>query len=180
MQQVVAKPVAMSRPDPAAGTSQIPDLATREPKPSVDSPRQILVVDDEPMVRDVTRRMLESAGWRSMTAPDGQEALKLVGGEPSIAAVVLDVTMPRMNGLELCRLIRQLRPTMPVVLCSGYGSDAVAHDLLSARPPLQFVHKPFTIENLLTSIRLAINPDGEPVHVSSFASEDPSPRPKGS
>lgn len=179
MQQVVGKANPLTLDETEAPRPASTEFSAKEPKPLVSMPGLILVVDDEPMVREVTRRMLETVGWKTATAPDGHQALQLLHGEPAISAVILDVTMPGMNGLELCRLIRGVRPSLPVVLCSGYGSDAIAHDLLAAQPPLHFVHKPFTMETLLSTVDAAVHPRLAPSHASLARSPDASSHVEG-
>ncbi len=86
----------------------------------------VLLVDDEPGVRDVTREVLESLNYRVLTAADGERALALFEqhrGEVAIA--VLDVVMPHMGGVEALRRMRAARPDLPVVFQTGYGEDLV-------------------------------------------------------
>lgn len=124
-----------------------------EPKPL---PRggHVLVVDDEPLVREVTRRMLESKGYRVTMAPDGASAIACVTSDASITSVVLDVTMPGMLGPEVKSLMLNARPSLRVVLCSGYSSDAVMGEGAAPGDASSdvFVQKPFTIEALMAAI----------------------------
>lgn len=103
----------------------------------------ILVVDDEDFVRDVIARVLQHTGFKVLTAADGQEALKVFAAEPEgISAVVLDLTMPRLDGLELLRLLRRLRPDVRVLLMSGYSDQEIATRVGGERLP-GFLQKPF-------------------------------------
>jgi two-component system, OmpR family, response regulator MprA len=111
----------------------------------------ILVVDDEPAVRDALERALRSDGYRVSLAVDGQDALDRIG-EQAPALVVLDVLMPRLDGLETCRRIRRLGDRTPVLMLTARdavgdrveGLDAGADD---------YVVKPFALEELLARIR---------------------------
>jgi two-component system OmpR family response regulator len=82
----------------------------------------VLVVDDEPIVRDVVVRYLERDGFETVTAPDGDAARRLIEErEPSL--VVLDVMLPGTDGLSLCRWIRG-RSNLPVILLTARGEEA--------------------------------------------------------
>src|SRR5512132_646636 len=82
----------------------------------------VLVVDDEPIVREVVVRYLEREGFRTLEARDGQSARELVeSGAPNL--VVLDVMLPGTDGLTLCRWIRS-RSDLPVILLTARGEEA--------------------------------------------------------
>jgi signal transduction histidine kinase/CheY-like chemotaxis protein len=106
----------------------------------------VLVVDDEPLVRELAAEVLERAGFRTLVAGDGDEGLtSFQAHADAIALVVLDRTMPGLDGLELLERLRTLRPNLPVILSSGYteersstrlrelGVDAVLHKPWSPR-----------------------------------------------
>jgi two-component system, cell cycle sensor histidine kinase and response regulator CckA len=117
-------------------------------------PRQgtVLVVDDEPSVRDVARRMLERSGYRVLTAVDGESGLaSFMAHDGDITAIVLDVTMPRMSGIEVLAALRQRGKTVPVVLASGYTADSMA-TAIDGDPAATFVQKPFVTSELLTGL----------------------------
>jgi signal transduction histidine kinase/CheY-like chemotaxis protein len=109
----------------------------------------VLVVDDEPLVRAVTRRSLERVGYEVITASDGAEAVARYeerAGE--VQVVVLDMSMPVMGGAECFRRLRQLAPDLPVLLASGYALEEEATECLAAGA-LGFLEKPFTTARLL-------------------------------
>jgi signal transduction histidine kinase len=86
----------------------------------------ILFVDDEPAVREVGKRMLERAGYRVMIASDGQEAIRLFRERPDeISCVILDLTMPVMDGEQTCQEIRMIRGDVPIIISSGYSEEEV-------------------------------------------------------
>src|SRR5262249_17438532 len=80
----------------------------------------ILVIDDEPTVRDVAERALRCAGYEVLLAANGREGIDLLIAHPDIAAVVLDLAMPIMTGDQALPELRQLQPELPVILSSGY------------------------------------------------------------
>lgn len=128
--------------------------------------RRLLVADDNDAVRQVARRALNRAGYDVVTAADGLEALKLFqthSGE--VDAVLLDMTMPNMNGEETCRQLRQLDPTIPIVMMSGYNEQEVIRKL-SGRGLAGFLQKPFMPASLVQKIDELFddspaNPDSE-------------------
>jgi PAS domain S-box-containing protein len=115
----------------------------------------VLVVEDEEGVREVVRRMLERLGFEVITAEDGIAALeRLEAHQGAFAAVLLDLTMPRMTGQEALHEIRRLRPDVPMVLMSGYTEQEVASKLLdSAGGATGFLQKPFLPEDLTSVLR---------------------------
>ena len=86
--------------------------------------RRILVVDDEPTVRRFATRVLAEAGYLVEEAPDGAAALDRVHGGPvPLDAVVSDIVMPRLNGVELLRALTRTHPDLPIILMSGYATE---------------------------------------------------------
>ncbi|WP_025322466.1 ATP-binding protein [Deferrisoma camini] len=86
--------------------------------------QRVLVVDDEPAVAEATAAVLEGVGYRTRWTTDPAEALDLVRSGPGEwDLVVTDQTMPGLMGTELCRRIREVRPDLPVVLCTGYSES---------------------------------------------------------
>ena len=114
---------------------------------------RILVVDDERAVRESLQRALELEGYEIELAADGREALaRLANGEPQPDAVILDVLMPVVDGLEVCRRLRRAGNRVPVLMLTARdeienrvaGLDAGADD---------YVPKPFALEELVARIR---------------------------
>ena len=112
---------------------------------------RILVVDDEPAVRDALERALRLEGYEVDLAADGSEALALVSKRPP-DALILDLMMPRIDGLEVCRRMREAGDRTPVLVLTARdavsdrvtGLDAGADD---------YVVKPFALEELLARLR---------------------------
>jgi PAS domain S-box-containing protein len=116
----------------------------------------ILVVDDEPFVRDVVRRSLEGNGFSVLTAEDGAEGVEILRRSGDrIRAVVLDMTMPRMNGEEAFREMRRLWPAMPILITSGYDEQE-ALDRFSRKDVTGFLQKPFQLQTLVEKVCRAI------------------------
>ena len=114
----------------------------------------ILVVDDEVNYLTVMEALLGEAGYEVLTAPGGNDALKIAGGT-DLDLVLTDMKMPRMNGIELLGELRRLYPDLPVIMMTAYGTveKAVAAMKTGA---LDYVLKPFKNEELLLTIAKAL------------------------
>ncbi|MGN6393647.1 MAG: ATP-binding protein [Gemmatimonadales bacterium] len=119
-----------------------------------------LVVEDEEGVREVVVRMLERLGFRVRTADDGVAALEaLEQAATEVTVVLLDLSMPRMGGADCLRHIREHRPSLPVVLMSGYTEQEVATKLINgAGDTTAFLQKPFLPQDLTRAIRRVARP----------------------
>jgi CheY-like chemotaxis protein len=115
----------------------------------------VLVVDDEPSVRRFACRVLREAGYGVREAADGLDALSLIrSGVVDLDAVVSDIVMPRMNGVELLQSLSLERPRLPVILMSGYDMNQLAR--LGIVSPCGVLSKPFPPETLLAEVRRCI------------------------
>jgi DNA-binding NtrC family response regulator len=115
----------------------------------------ILVVDDETAVRRFAARVLERDGFGVLEAVDGVEALEMVRDQGvSVAAVVSDIVMPRMNGVELMDALSVSHPDLPVILMSGYATAALSE--MGIASPCSIVPKPFSAERLLAEVHRCI------------------------
>ena len=113
----------------------------------------VLLADDEAAVREMTQAMFERLGFSVITARDGVEATELFRqhrGE--IRFVFCDLTMPRMDGLETFRTLREMDPDVRILLSSGYSREMIIDRFNGMEFPV-FLHKPFTMEELSASIR---------------------------
>jgi len=116
----------------------------------------ILVVDDEDLVLRIAQASLESYGYTALLASDGRSALDLVAvAGDRIRAVVLDLTMPGMAIEETLKHLRDIQPTIPVMIASGYGESEIIPRLEALRIK-GFLHKPYTAEQLAQCIRAAL------------------------
>ncbi len=116
----------------------------------------ILCVDDEEIVREMTKLTLEGFGYRVVTACDGTEALTTyVTHQKEISAMVIDLAMPYLDGTALIRALLRLNPDAKIIAISGHDDAArKAKSLFEDRIP--FIRKPFTIDRLLGAIRTVI------------------------
>jgi two-component system, cell cycle sensor histidine kinase and response regulator CckA len=130
------------------------------PIPSLGSVPQrkpvILLVEDESVVREITRQVLEHAGYEVMECAGPQEALRLAAAHRGrIGLLLSDVVMPGMNGLDLARRVQAIQPQLTTVFMSGYAESAVLQK--AARNPCNaYIQKPFTVDLLLTSVAAAL------------------------
>jgi DNA-binding response OmpR family regulator len=109
-------------------------------------------VDDEETVRTVAARHLESAGFDVVLASDGRQALEIFRKRAEeFAAVLLDLTMPHMGGEEAFRELRKVRPTVPVVLMSGFSEEDLT-GRFTGRELAGFVAKPFDRDTLVVRL----------------------------
>jgi two-component system, OmpR family, KDP operon response regulator KdpE len=120
--------------------------------------QRILMVDDEPQIRRVLRTSLTSHGYEVRSAADGESALETFGDWPP-HLVITDLSMPNMNGLELCRRLRKIT-TVPIIVLSVKGEERVKVEALDAGAD-DYVTKPFGIDELLARVRAALRRAGE-------------------
>lgn len=119
---------------------------------------RVLVVDDEPAVRDAVRRALVLSGYEVQQAADGREALEaLAAAAPD--AVVLDVLMPGVDGLEVCRRLRAAGDRTPVLMLTA--RDAIADRVTGLDAGADdYLVKPFALEELLARLRALLRRGG--------------------
>jgi len=118
----------------------------------------ILVVDDEQCVRDVVKRALEQLGFTVLTATDGQRGVEVFRQHADeIALVILDVTMPHMNGPQALEEIRRIRADTQFLLSSGYDEREV-RSRAEANGWAGFIHKPYDLDDLAEKVRTVIQP----------------------
>jgi len=139
-------------------TNQVVDPSSEVgpvPPPWVDH-GTILVVEDEPHIRNLTKTILEEAGFRVVLAHDGRHGLdEFRRHGQNLTAVILDLTMPQMNGEEVLRHLRQLRPDVRVIVMSGY-SEFEMHQRFAGQRVAGFVQKPFGPAVLLATLQQAL------------------------
>jgi signal transduction histidine kinase/ActR/RegA family two-component response regulator len=115
---------------------------------------RVLVVEDEPVVRRVTKKLLQRLGHTVFEATNGEEALELIRRE-TVDVVVTDTVMPRMSGRELASRLATEFPSLPVILTSGYTADALQRQG-AISDLLLFVEKPFSQQVLSQAIQEAL------------------------
>jgi putative nucleotidyltransferase with HDIG domain len=111
---------------------------------------RILVIDDDPIVRTTVVEMLARSGFTPLEATTHVEALGLLD-DPHVRLVVSDIVMPGLNGFELTEAVRQRRPSLPVLLITGAGTDAHLSEAL-ARGAAGLIAKPFSMAELARNV----------------------------
>jgi len=135
--------------EPPALASPLPAEADDHSEPEPPGPRvPVLVIDDDPAVREVLVKGLECDGFDVVEAADGRAGVTLIERGAPAALAVIDFAMPGMNGAEVARAIQHLRPGLPVVLASGQAVTAVLDGITGAVT----LHKPFKIAELTRTI----------------------------
>jgi two-component system cell cycle sensor histidine kinase/response regulator CckA len=131
---------------PATGKKVSKDVKTV--KQALKRTEMVLLVDDEEMIREVGRELLESIGCRVLTAGDGKEAIGIYEkNHDTVDMVILDMIMPNMSGGEVYDRLKQIDPDIKVLLLSGYSIEGQAREIL-ARGCNGFIQKPFRVEEL--------------------------------
>ena len=124
-------------------------------QPERDGPR-ILVVDDEPSVRQLLKDLLEGAGYRVETASSGRDAIARVDADPdTVDLVVLDVMMHPVDGTAAFAALRESHASLPMIFCTGH-SDATRITVPSALEQATIVQKPFRVAQLIRAVRQAL------------------------
>jgi PAS domain S-box-containing protein len=141
---------------PAADAHPIPKTGRSATAVSSNQTGTILVIDDEESVLSVARRALQMVGYKVLVANDGLEGLETFRAHSTtITLVVLDWTMPRMNGEDVLRAIRDIRHDTPVILSSGY-SEVDTLDRCRELVPAGFVQKPYLATDLIDLVRTTL------------------------
>lgn len=115
----------------------------------------ILIIDDDPDIRELCRDMLEPRGYTILTAENGSEGISIFRGKKdNISLVILDMIMPKMGGSEVFQALRTIKPDIKIILCSGYSHEGFAgiNNLLK-NSATWFVQKPFTLLTITQAIK---------------------------
>jgi PAS domain S-box-containing protein len=152
------KGAPLATPPPPTGTAVEPPIKIQ---PVPESLGPILVVDDEPELRQVCQTELELLGYRVVLAADGVEAVEIVQKRNlDISCIILDLTMPRMDGLAAFQKIHQIRPDIRIILASGYDRQT-ALERFRAEGLSGFLQKPWKLldlQSVLSSVLAGNNP----------------------
>jgi two-component system, cell cycle sensor histidine kinase and response regulator CckA len=134
---------------PAQRESGAPEMQTTDRAAPAGRGELILVVDDEPSIREITRGMLESKGYSVLTACNGSEAVELyLLRKDEIRATITDLMMPVMDGSSVIRTLRELDPDSIIIAPSGFVADH-SPESAPAHEATMFIRKPYTAEKLL-------------------------------
>ncbi len=139
----------------------VKNAQTKAPGTAVSSPEDlkggketILVVEDEPALRQIIAEFLEQHGYHILTAEHGEDALRLVenNGDLQLDLLVTDMVMPRLGGTSLAEAMKKRQPNLKVMFMSGYADEMITHqEWLSENT--KFIQKPFTVDTLTQEIR---------------------------
>jgi PAS domain S-box-containing protein len=138
------------------------DLSGRPERQETSSPQTasgetILVVEDQELVRDITRRRLQRLGYRVQEADSAVAAVELLQSGEAVDLIFSDIVMPGgMTGFDLADWAREHRPGIPVVLTSGFAQD-LAESRSKDRPVMTVLRKPYSGEDLIAAIRAALD-----------------------
>jgi CheY-like chemotaxis protein len=149
---------------PASGVEPNRPVPASRREPDWKGEGLVLVVDDEDSVREMGERMLGRMGFKVITARDGGEAIQLIEEHASaIRLVLLDLTMPYLDGKETLREIRELRPTTQVIMTSGYNEQEISNRFQDCEVA-GFLQKPYRYGELVELVQAALSAgDEEPV-----------------
>lgn len=138
---------------PVASSAPLAELSARALAEPVGGRETILVVEDEELVRMVTRAMLLRRGYTVLLAADGEQALSVASSHlGSIDLLLTDVVMPRANGRRVAEQVLLMRPSTRVLYMSGYTEDAIVHHgVLDSG--ISLLEKPFTEQDLARAVR---------------------------
>lgn len=148
---------AGSSPDVESGFEEASDVNAPAPDsaPAKRARRAVLLVEDDPMIRIPIATALKRKGWSVVSSSDGLEALQVLAARrDEIGVVVLDLVMPRKDGLATFHELRKLDTELPVILTSGLSDDARVGTMLSLGVR-EFLPKPYDVEDLLSALSRA-------------------------
>jgi len=114
----------------------------------------VLIVDDNDGVRRTARRVLSRRGFEVLEAPNGRVALEVIAEHSDTDCVILDITMPEMDGMETYRELMKIHPDMPVIMTSGYHTYEKIER--TGDLPVAFVQKPFDVRTLVDAVNKAL------------------------
>jgi CheY-like chemotaxis protein len=123
------------------------------PSPDTLERKTILVVEDEDVLLELLKGMLESNGFRVLTAMDGADAIKIYKARGNEISVVLtDMGLPALGGWDVLEQILQMNPKAKVICASGFLENSIREEMIEAGA-VEFIQKPYSYEKLLTLIR---------------------------
>jgi len=141
------------------GVSATPTAADSRPAPPLPGTETVLLVEDEGMLRELAREVLEASGYRVLQAAGGEDALRVAGAhQGTIHLLLTDVVMPGISGRVVAERLAGSRPEMKVLYTSGYTDDAVLQRGVLTEGTA-FIQKPFTTEALVRKVREVLDSD---------------------
>jgi len=113
----------------------------------------VLVVDDDTQIAQILADMFEAAGFKTHAATSAEQAMHYIHADPGIVLMVTDVRMPCVSGIRLAEMALAERPTLPILLMSGYPGGTG-----ETPPGWPFIRKPFRFADMLAMVRRLITP----------------------
>ena len=143
---------------PAGPADPAPQHTAAEPASTMEGTETVLVVDDEPIVRNMTSDVLKAYGYQVVSAGSGDEALDVVRNHPGgIHLVIVDLFMPGKGGGETCRDILKLAPELPVLITTGSVQQGELEERLVADGASGVLYKPFHSHQLASRVRQTLD-----------------------
>ena len=117
----------------------------------------VLLVDDEPVIRDISTLMLEKLGYSVIAVESGVKALEVYGqSKAHVDLIILDMVMPDMDGAETFDQLKGIDPDVKVLLSSGYSQDSHATEIIN-KGCAGFLQKPFSLDSLAEKVRRVLS-----------------------
>lgn len=148
----VGTTVKIYLPRASGAEAHVDEDEVHVPPPTGDALEVVLVVDDEPAVRQFSVHALAELGYRVLEADGAAEALRILEANPDVALLFTDIAMPDVNGRKLADKACALRPGLKVLYTTGYTHNAVVHNGVVDRG-VELLTKPFTLDDLATRVR---------------------------
>ncbi|MFC1577739.1 ATP-binding protein [Thermodesulfobacteriota bacterium] len=128
-----------------------------EPVIAINGKERILLIDDEEQIIDIEQQILERLGYKVTPKTDSEEALEEFAAQPDrFDLVITDMTMPKMTGDQLARRMMDIKPQIPVILCTGFN-EAISEEKALAMGIDKFVMKPIVKDELASTIRTVLD-----------------------
>ncbi|MFH0797052.1 MAG: response regulator, partial [Candidatus Omnitrophota bacterium] len=150
---------AIPKRTPEVLEQEKPDIEKeKEIKPASVFSGTVLVVDDEPTVLNMVASLVKHLGFNVLTASDGVEALKIYRAQANtVTCVLLDVIMPRMDGITTLKKLKELNPDVKVILTSGYSPEDIKERFSSKELEPVFLRKPYGLAKLSEAFKKTLD-----------------------
>jgi CheY-like chemotaxis protein len=120
------------------------------------SMQRVLIVDDEPLLRSLMAEILSRNDFQTVIAEDGQEALNILQDDVEFSLIISDIHMPRMDGITLCKVLKENYPKIPVLITSVHWRNDRLNSLLQDESAL-YLSRPFTARQFLEKVKATIS-----------------------
>ena len=132
---------------------KVPGTSSPVHLPLLQNVKTLLITDDDPTVLTLATLVLQKSDYRCLKAANAEEALRILSDSPEVDALVSDILMPGMTGLELGHAVRREKRDLPILLISGFpGADKEDAMGLFQQPKVAFLPKPFTPVQLTKAV----------------------------